>query len=131
MKKGISETAFSSQVEDLLTRFGWRWLHLKPARTGKGAWVTRTNKEGKGFPDYLGVRPPRLIFAELKSEKGKTTPEQEAWLEDLRECGKMITFTPIEKGKLPSGEAELSLVPSLEVYLWRPGQFDEIMEILR
>jgi len=30
------------------------------------------------------VRSGRLVFAELKSERGKLSDEQEAWLEELR-----------------------------------------------
>lgn len=128
MAKGISETAFASQVEDLLKLYGWRWTHFRPAWSRKGY---RTPIKGhKGFPDYCAVRPPRLLFIELKDQYSKPTPEQEAWLNDLRECVKHITFTPIVKGKIPSGETELSLFPSLEVYLWRPSMFDEVRRIL-
>ncbi len=102
-------------------------MHIKPAMTGKGAWVSRMNKEGKGFPDYCCVRPPRLLFAELKDEKSKPSPEQEAWLEDLRECVKHIMIYPVP---VPKGR-KIELFPSLEVYLWRPSQFDEIAELLR
>ncbi|KKL59720.1 hypothetical protein LCGC14_2212550, partial [marine sediment metagenome] len=51
--KGISETAFATQVEDLLIRFQWKWMHIKPAMTGKGAWVSRTNDEGIGWLNYI------------------------------------------------------------------------------
>ena len=131
MAKGISETAFSSQVEDLLKLFGWRFTHFRPAWSSKGY---RTPIVGnKGFPDYCAVRPPRLIFAELKDDHTKPTPEQEEWLEDLRECVKMITLTAVEyipKG-LPIYSGEDKLIPSLEVYLWRPSMFNEITELLR
>ncbi len=115
--KGISETAFASQVEDLLLRFGWRWMHIKPAMPGKGAWLSRTNPEGKGFPDYMAVRPPRLLFAELKDQYSKTTPEQEAWLEDLRGRRRKVRLDTV--------------VNSPEIYLWRPDDLPEIIDKLR
>lgn len=37
----------------------------------------------RGLPDLVLVRPPRLVFIELKSEKGKVSPEQQEWLDDL------------------------------------------------
>lgn len=110
MTKGISETAFASQVEDLLKLFQWRWTHFRPANTGRG-WRTPLSGD-KGLPDYIAVRPPRLIFAELKDQYSKPNPEQDAWLDDLRECDSVYSLKP-------------------EVYLWRPTQIDEIMEILR
>ncbi len=131
MTKGISETAFSTQVEDLLKLYQWRWTHFRPAWSSKGY---RTPIKGhKGFPDYVCVRPPRLIFAEIKSEIGKLSPEQDGWLDDLRECVRMITLEPIPIGSIKGIKLTKSggLIPSLEVYLWRPSQFEEILEILK
>ena len=53
------------------------------------------------------VRDKRLIFAELKSAKGKVTPEQEQWLKSL------------------------SGVPGVEVYTLRPEDFDWFYERLK
>ena len=122
MSKGISETAFLSQLLDLLKLFGWKYEHTFEQRI----YARRTSK---GFPDIVAVRPPRLIFAELKSEAGKVTTEQETWLEDLKECMRMITLVPMVSGKKLPLEP---LIPSFEVYLWRPSQLEsEIMEVLR
>ena len=131
MENDISETAFASQVEDLLDIGQWRWTHFRPAYTNKG-WRTPLSGD-KGLPDYICVRPPRLIFAELKDQYTKTTPEQEGWLEDLRECVRFIPFEPIQIGEhgLERPTGEILLVPSLEVYLWRPKDIDEISGILR
>ena len=130
-KKGdITETQFATQVEDLLERFGWRWLHIKPSIMQSGQWASSMNTKGKGWPDYTCVREGRLIFAELKDRLSHTTPEQDDWLGDLRECVKHITLEPVAVGKmtlLPHGK----LIPSIEVYLWRPADFEKIMEILR
>lgn len=104
--KEISEKDFLSQIIDLLKLFHWRFEHTFEQRI----YARRTSK---GFPDIVAVRPPRLLFIELKSEKGKLTPEQEAWLENLRECSRGI------------------FAEGLEVYLWRPSMFDEILEILK
>ena len=60
-----------------------------------------------GFPDLVMARLSRLIIAELKSEKGVLSEAQEKWLELLRGTGKC------------------------DVYLFRPSDWDEIVEILR
>lgn len=41
----------------------------------------------RGFPDLVLIRtePARIIFAELKSAKGKLSPPQETWIAELRE----------------------------------------------
>lgn len=62
-----------------------------------------------GFPDCVMVRGAQLIFAELKSEKGTVSPAQQEWLDLLGNAG---------------GQ-------DVQVYLWRPSDFDKIAEILR
>jgi len=99
----IAEKDFSRQIDDLLGLFGWRWCHFRPARTEHG-WRTALSGH-QGFPDYIAIRPPRLLIFELKSESGQPTLEQYEWLEALATSGQ-------------------------EVYLWRPSDFDEIAEIL-
>jgi len=99
----LTEREFSLQVEGLFKLFGWRYAHFRPAQTNKG-W--RTPMTGtKGFPDYVAVRvrdgKRQIIFAELKSEKGKISTEQDDWLTEL------------------GG------------YLWRPSMLEEISEKLR
>ena len=51
--------------------------------------MTPVAADGAGFPDLVLVHPRRqlLAFAELKSDRGRVRPEQEAWLADLREAG--------------------------------------------
>ena len=59
----------------------------------------------KGYPDVTLVRE-RIIFAELKTDTGKLTPSQEEWLAALKDA-------------------------SAETYVWRPRNFDAIVETLR
>lgn len=128
----ISETAFASQVEDLLKLYRWRWTHIRPAWSSKG-WRTPI-KGDQGLPDYIAVRSPRLIFAELKDQYSKTTPEQQEWLDQLEMCQKAVVASPMEvRGAIATlmlgREVGTILIP--EVYLWRPSQFNEVKEILR
>jgi len=108
-EKGISETAFATQIEDLLNTFHWRWTHFRPAWSEKG-WRTPIRGgdpdgfKGKGFPDYCAVRDGLLLFVELKDDSSKLTPAQEAWGKDL------------------AAVAQHSL--GVMYYVWRPSQLE-------
>lgn len=107
MGKG-PEAILQAKIMDLARLFGWRRAHFRTAyQPGAERWLTPMSGE-KGFPDLVLIRPPRLIFAELKSEKGRLSLDQELWLADLEE--------------IPTG---------IEVYLWRPNDIDEIQAILK
>ena len=92
----VAEKDFQRQVLDLARLFRW-----KPYHPFLSKWSER------GFPDLTLIRPPRLLFAELKRDRGKPTPDQAEWLELLRAC------------------------PGVETYLWHPSDFDDIAAILR
>ena len=92
----------TSQAEDL----GWKWIHQRPARLANGGWVTPVQGNGaKGWLDVTLWRGRRLIIAELKTDRGRVSADQELRLEELRQ-------TPAE------------------VYLWRPRDQDQIDMIL-
>ena len=92
----LSERELTGYVRDVARLHGWRRFHT---------WLSKHSPAG--FPDEVLVRSGRLIFAELKSERGKLSDEQEAWLEELR------------------------AVPGVEVFVWRPADMDEIATVLR
>lgn len=100
------EKDFARQVEHLLNLFRWRWYHPAPAYRPSGGYSDSFHGM-KGFPDYHAVRRGRLLIAELKTERGRLTPDQHEWLDEYRR------------------------VPNLEVYTWRPHQLDEVKEVLR
>jgi len=100
----MTEAEFLAQVLDLARLLGWRTLHLRPARTARG-WRTAVAGEGKGFFDLILVRE-RVVFVELKSEKGRLTIEQQGWLEAMKKAGQ-------------------------EVYIWRPSTWSEIVNVLK
>ncbi len=102
------EAVLQAKIMDMARLFGWRRTHFRTAyQPGAERWVTPMSGE-KGFPDLVLVRPPRLIFAELKSKTGRLSLDQELWLADLE--------------RIPTG---------IEVYLWRPSDIDEIQAILK
>jgi hypothetical protein len=98
----ISEAAFLQQVKSLAYMYGWAFHHPVPTQTAKGRWLTSGST---GFPDIvLAHRTRGVIFAELKTIKGKTTSAQDDWLERIN--------------------------PHAECYLWRPTDLDFIAERL-
>lgn len=74
----LSEANFQRRVMDFAKLCGWRCVHLRPARTEHG-W--RTAYEGDpGLPDLVLARRGRVLLVELKSDSGKPTLDQTAWL---------------------------------------------------
>jgi len=71
----VSEKQFQSQVLQLAKLSGWLTYHTHDSRRSQA-----------GFPDLVLVRPPAIVFAELKTEAGKLRPEQAAWLEAVGGC---------------------------------------------
>jgi len=135
MKKGISETAFSTQIEDLFERFGWLWCHFRPAMRRDGSWYTALSGYA-GMLDYIVARERdgRLIFAELKDEASKLDPLQLKWFETLKACQRSVLAEPIPVARNVDLIAFLktcSFINIPEVYVWKPSQIDEIVEILR
>ena len=98
-----SEAVLLAAVMDGLRKCGWLAIHH---------WTSRYSE--KGYPDVAGVRlkadgTAEMIFVETKTEKGKVTPEQQAWLEAL--------------AKVPGVVYAGVLRPSS----WMSGELDEVM----
>jgi hypothetical protein len=91
-----TEKEFMGQVVALARLRGWLVYHTHDSR-----------RSPAGFPDLVLVRPRdgRLVFAELKTDRGCLRPAQVLWLEALRQT-------------------------AAEVYVWRPAQWDEIERCL-
>lgn len=87
-----TESEFQSAVIDLAQTFGWLVAHFRPARTAHG-WRTPVTADGAGFPDLVLVHPGthpgggRVLFRELKADRGKITAQQAAWLSMLDAAG--------------------------------------------
>jgi len=83
----MTEAEFLSQVIDLARLCGFRVAHFRPGRTAVGGWRTAVQGNAKGFPDLVLVRPGQLLVAELKTERGKLSPEQREWLAAFEAAG--------------------------------------------
>ena len=92
------EKDFQERVCHLARLYHWRIYSIPDSRRVSMA----------GYPDLTmwNVQQKRLIFAELKREKGKVSESQKIVLSELSTLG-------------------------VEVYLWRPSDWDSILEIFK
>lgn len=91
----LSEDDWQAQVIAAARLLGWAYYHTRDSR-----------RSPHGFPDLVLSRPPRLVFAELKRERGQPTAEQYDWLERLRTSGQ-------------------------EAYCWWPSQWEGVARVLK
>ena len=100
-REALSRSQFKSEAD-----FQW-WLRKRALEFG---WLYHHNYDSRrsdpGFPDTVMVRGDRIIFAELKTPKGKLSGPQTTWLEAL-------------------GDVDV------ESYVWRYDNVDEILDILQ
>ena len=68
----MSEREFLKKIIALAEIRGWLYYHTHDSR-----------KSPPGFPDLVLLRDNALIFAELKTARGKVTREQKHWLDSL------------------------------------------------
>lgn len=68
----MSEADLQSAVIDLAKLRGYLCYHTHDSR-----------RSAPGFPDLVFARRDRLVFAELKSDKGRLSDAQSKWLATL------------------------------------------------
>ena len=73
--KGITEKHFQSHVLRYAKKRGWHVYHTHDSRRSE-----------PGFPDLVLVRN-KVLFRELKTDKGRLTAAQKAWGESLTTAG--------------------------------------------
>lgn len=109
----ITEKAFREQVLGVARTCGyvcWYDVATNAPRKCQCGRFTRGPRNPAGWPDLVLVRPAterrpgRLLFVELKREKGTLEPEQIAWLSVLGLAG-AETFV-----LYPSGLQEFGLI---------------------
>lgn len=124
----LCEKDFLRQITDLCAVLGWEWAHFRPAVTTRGWRTPVSGTIGEGFVDLVlvRVRDRRLVFAELKAERGRLTERQEEVLAILRG----LATDPAWSLLLPHALA-IGRITRIEVYLWRPSDWDAIVEVLR
>lgn len=101
----LSENDLLRWVLDLAPRYQILAYHARPAQVGKeGRWVTAQDGD-TGFPDLVLAGRRGVVFAELKTEKGRVGLNQKAWIDRLAKSGQ-------------------------RVYVWRPSNRDEILDVM-
>lgn len=93
----MSEATLLQQVRTLARTLGYRTYHTHDSRRSE-----------PGFPDLVLVGHGRIIYAELKTARGRVTPDQILWLTALAAGGG-------------------------EVHVWRPMDLvgDAILRVLK
>jgi hypothetical protein len=72
----VSEAAFMDTIIQAAEIYGWWTYHTHDSR-----------RSTAGFPDLVLIKPPRVIFLEVKSERGRLSRAQADVLAMLEECG--------------------------------------------
>ena len=72
----VSEQAFMATVLQAAEIYGWWTYHTHDSR-----------RSNAGFPDLVLIKPPRVLFLEVKSERGRLSRAQADVLAMLQECG--------------------------------------------
>ena len=90
-----SEKDFRQMVCELARLLKWEYYFT---------WLSIHSPSG--FLDLVLVKPPQIIFVELKTDVGKLSSNQKRWIELLEACG-------------------------CDVRIWRPMMWDEIVDRLK
>lgn len=116
----VLEAGFQTAVIDLARLGGWLVHAERPARTSSG-WATPITGDA-GFPDLvLAHRQRGVIFAELKSHRGRLGEAQEQWIDTLEAAARIEGV---------GEDATLWYAAGFRVYVWRPTDWDAIVRVL-
>ena len=87
------EKHFQQKVITVAHYYGWLVQHTR-AVNSDGRWMTPISGDA-GFVDLVLVHPTRgLIFAELKSDRGKVSPHPAEWITALGEYAECHVWRP-------------------------------------
>lgn len=108
-------------VIDLARALGWLVYHTFDSR-----------HSAAGFPDLVLARGGRLLFVELKSEKGTLKADQLLWLDALNAV-RTAQLEHVSAGRFDFEGRVAALCPAeaIEPYVWRPSAWPEIEATLR
>jgi hypothetical protein len=105
----LAERQFHAQVVELATWLRWHCWHDRATNMPRACRACHAPldfaRNDPGWPDLILIRRPRVLFVELKSDRGRLTDAQAQMLAELRACKQ-------------------------EVYVWRPRDWSKIEKIL-
>jgi len=92
----MTEAAWTAKIRETAAYYGWITYHTHNSKFSE-----------RGWPDFVLGHPRRrrTIFAELKTETGRLSDPQRAWLTHLTACG-------------------------FETALWRPSDMGTVVAVL-
>jgi hypothetical protein len=79
----LSERDLQTNILSLAAALGWLCYHTHDSR-----------RSAAGFPDLVLVKGDRLIFAELKSARGKLSKAQSDWFVALGRVAQVYVWRP-------------------------------------
>jgi hypothetical protein len=105
----MTEREWMAQVVRYAKLMGWKAWHDAATNRRRrcascGAWSAGARNPA-GLPDLILVRRPRLVWVELKADRGALSDAQREWIESLRACGQ-------------------------ECYVWKPKDWSQVERIL-
>jgi hypothetical protein len=90
MDGALSEKQWQKQVEEALDVFGWWWMHVPSNVVVCPSCHAKIYRGiAKGFPDILAIKPPYILWIELKRERGQLDKEQRRVAHMLEACGQV------------------------------------------
>jgi len=91
LARDASERLFQDKVVQIAKMNGWEIMHVVPHQVRPGVW----RSDAPGFPDLVLAHPLRgVIFAELKTERGKLSVDQKRWATALIKHGEYYVWRP-------------------------------------
>lgn len=97
LAKTIAEERLLLNIIEFSAWHGWRSIHFRPLRAVRGWRTPIQGKGARGWPDLVLLRPPRLLFVELKAHRGTLDECQVQWLAELVACGaEVYVWTPTD-----------------------------------
>ena len=86
----MTEAQFQKAVIAIAEMYGWRVCHFHDSRRQIRPGVFIGDKQSKGYPDLTLCHPRHgVAWAELKSDTGRTSPEQNEWIQALHVAGQV------------------------------------------
>ena len=96
VRPNLSEKKYQAMVLKTARELGWLVYHTYDSRRSQ-----------EGFPDLVMVKPPHVLFVELKSADGERDVDQLEWGDNLERCDQV------------------------EYRENKPAQWDELVELLQ